>query len=439
MQETAVVTCDNCTLSSTLRTTYKRVRRPKQTLCPRCWYRHALIQAGRYRVTAVLWASVAVAFMFAFKTGPWLLANFVIVMGLLLVPSVIVHELAHAATATLLEFEVPRIRIGIGPVRFERRLFGYVWQVRRYLAGGAVHVVPVAFHDLKRRFLLLTAAGPVANFLVAAGAYAVLATGYSEDPFLAPAPLTVLMYTNGALAIGNLLPFTSAMGQQTDGKALLLGLRGGAEWLTTLEIALHVARFVELRRAELTEAALQATADAARAHPHSAILLCNLGVAYLDAQRYAESRTTFERALALAKEPVEQAIVRNNLAYLFMESGALDDLPSGAEHSAVAYAAMPWHPAVGATHALYELRADRAANAVAILEAALGDELQPSSRKGTLYILALAKLRLGERGAAVTLAAEAEALAGDTRWQSAFARSLSSEGQEPFEALVARA
>ena len=387
---------------------------------------------------ALVVTGIALVLALALTNG-WLLANVMIVMGLLVVPSAVVHELAHAATAALLEFDVIRIKIGFGPILFERRLFGYLWEVRRYVGDGYVLCLPTSLHDLKRRLLLVTAAGPIANLLVASVAYAVLATSYSEDPFTEPAPLTLLVFVNGMLAIVNLFPFTTAMGQQSDGKTLLLGLRGGAEWVANLEVAFLAARFVELRRAEQTEAALQSAADTARAHPDNTALLCNLGVAYLDAARYAESRAEFERALALAKEPVQQAIVRNNLAYLFMESGSLDDLPAGAEHSAAAYAAMPWHAGVGATQALYELLADRAANAVAILEAALGDELQPSSRKGTLYILALAKLRLGERGAALALATEAEALAGDTRWQSAFARSLSSEGQEPFEALVARA
>jgi len=439
VQPPAVATCDECGLSSTLPATYKRVRKPKRKLCPRCWQRNAIVQAGRDRVTTLLSAGVAVAFMFLFANGPWLLANFAILVPLLLLPSVVVHELAHAATATALEFDVARIELGIGPVRFERRFLGYVWKVRRYLGGGAVHIVPTAWRDLKRRVLLVIAAGPAGNFLLAAAAFAVLATSYYEDPFLEPAPLTILLYINGALVIGNLLPFTTAMGQQSDGKTLLLGLRGGSQWLAGLEVSLHVARFVELRRAERTDEALQAAADASHANPASAALLCNLGVAYLDVQRFAESRATFEHALALAKEPAEQAIVRNNLAYLFMEAGALDELPSGAEHSAAAYAAAPWHAAIGATHALYELWGDRAEQAAAILEAALGDELQPSARKGTLYVLAIAKLRLGERNAALALADEAAAIRGDTRWQSAFAHSLTTNGRDFLAPVEARA
>jgi hypothetical protein len=177
--------------------------------------------------------------------------------------------------------------------------------------------------------------------------------------------------------------------------------------------------------------------DAAQAHPESAPMVCNLGIAYLDARRYTESRATFERALALAKDPAEQAIVRNNLAYLFMESRSLDDLPAGAMHSAAAYAVFPWHSAVGATHALYELWAGRAANAAAIIEAALGDELQPNERKDILYMLAIAKLQVGERTAALAIAGEADAMRGDTRWQSAFARSLATDGRKFLEDAAA--
>ena len=385
-----------------------------------------------------MWIGAAIAAAITFALGNWFLANLVIAI-LLLLPSVVVHELGHAVAATLLKFDVFRIRLGIGPPRFELRLFGHLWDVLRYLGGGLMQCAPLAMHDVRRRFLLMVAAGPAVNFVVGAAGFAVLATSYSESIFSGPAPLTALTFINWALAFGNLFPFTTARGHPSDGKTLLSGLSGSAQWLSTLEAGLHAARFLELRREERADAALEAAMEAANTHPDSAPLLCNLGVAYLDLRRYAEARATFERALASAKEPAEQAVVRNNLAYLFMESGSVDDLPAGEAHSAVAYAAYPWHPAVGATHALYELKADRAAHAVAIIEPALGDELERSERKEILFILAMAKLRLGERAAALALAAEADAMRGDTRWQAAFARLLATDGREFFDATAARA
>jgi hypothetical protein len=428
-----IVTCDQCALTSTLPATYKRVRKPKRTLCPRCWNRRAITEARRNRTSTLVVLGIGI--LFAFASG-WLIPNLVMVL-VFLVPSIVVHELGHAAAARALGFDVFRIRLGIGPLRFERRLLGYLWEVRRYLCGGWTQLAAVGMHDLKRRFLLVVAAGPAANFVVGAAALTALATSYSENLFSGPAPLKALIYINWALAFGNLFPFTTALGHPSDGKTLLLGLRGGKQWITALEAAMHATRFLDLRRAERTDAALQATTEAAAAHPESVPLLCNLGVAYLDARRYGESRATLERALSLATEPAEQAIVRNNLAYLFMEAGLLDDLATGAEHSAAAYAAMPWHASVSATHALYELRADRAAQAVAILEAALSDELAPSSRKGSLYILAMAKLRIGERAAALALAAEADAIPGDSHWQSAYARAVATDGREFIAAAAA--
>ena len=436
-QETAVVTCDHCALTSTLPATYKRVRKPKRTLCPRCWYRDRIDEARRAQVKT--WISAAVVLALTLVTKSWVLVNLVIVATVLLLPSIVVHELGHALAATLLKFDVFRIRLGIGPARRELRLFGYVWDVRRYLRGGLMQCAPVDMHNLRRRFLLVVAAGPAANFVVGTAAFAVLATSYAEDLLSEPAPLMMLLLINWALAFGNLVPFTTGQGHPSDGKTLLLGLSGSPEWLATLEAGFYVARFLELRREERTEAALEATMDAVYAHPESAPLVCNLGIAYLDARRYAESRATFERALALAKEPAEQAVVRNNLAYLFIESCSIDDLPAGAAHSAAAYAAFPWHSAVGTTHALYELWAGRAAHAVAMIEAALGDELQPAERKGMLYMLAIAKLRLGEHAAAVALAREADAMRGDTRWQTAFARSLATDGREFLDAVAAPA
>src|SRR6185436_13841998 len=116
-----------------------------------------------------------------FVYGGWLFANLMVVLPLAVLPSVILHELGHAAAATLLEFDVLRIRIGFGAVRFERRLFGYLWEVRSYLGDAATFSAPAARHHLKRRFLLVVAAGPVANLLVGTVALAVIATSYSED------------------------------------------------------------------------------------------------------------------------------------------------------------------------------------------------------------------------------------------------------------------
>ena len=193
-----MVKCDRCALTSTLPATYKRARKLNETLCPRCWYRDCVDEARRNQVKTWITAGIALAITFA--AGSWVFVNLMIVTTLMLLPSIVVHELGHAVAATLLRFDVFRIVLGIGPVRFELRLFGYLWQVRRYLRGGLLQCAPVGMRDLRRRYLLVVAAGPAANFVVGAAALAVLATSYSESIASGPAPLTTLVLISAVLS-----------------------------------------------------------------------------------------------------------------------------------------------------------------------------------------------------------------------------------------------
>jgi hypothetical protein len=148
----------------------------------------------------------------------------VLVLIPLLVASVVVHELGHAAADRLLGFRVLVIRLG--PLRFARASEGWLMTVDRSqlsLRGplrARVHSDPVSPDHLRVRHALGVAAGPAAGLLLAAivGALGVRSTSL---------PLVIGAACAGLFAAAELLPNRPAGADRTwsDGAWLLCWLR----------------------------------------------------------------------------------------------------------------------------------------------------------------------------------------------------------------------
>jgi hypothetical protein len=408
-------TCGRCGLRSTLAAAFRpeqRARAPR-VLCPGCTLDARVEEAAKARTPWLTGIGVvgAIAIAWLIPRG-WLAANLFLWLPLAVV-AMVCHELGHAVTARLLGLDVFKIVLGIGPVRFERRLLGFRWEVRKYLTGG---VVWAAAGDVSRplaRMLAMTAAGPLTNLLLAAACVLVLAnSGYVEDVLEGPTPLTGFALINLALAVGNLLPFKTASGMDSDGRGILVGLLKPAERLTKIRNAYYVVKFLDLRRLRCPREAMAVARAAVAADPENAHFLNLLGIACLDEGRYDEARSGFEAALARGSEAAMTAMLRNNLAYIALASGDLAGLARGAELSANAYDVLPWEPAVAGTRAGYLILEDRFAEAAAAIERTLGREMEPRDRKETLYTLALAYECSGDRARAAELRGAAERLAG---------------------------
>lgn len=136
----------------------------------------------------------------SFSHLPFYLAAFAVALGLLIV----VHEMGHYLVARWCGVKVLRFSVGFGKVLWLRRFGadGTEWAVAAFPLGGFVRMLdereaPVAEHELSRAFnrqsvwrrILIVAAGPAANLLLAVLLYWVLFMHGSQElrPLLAAA------------------------------------------------------------------------------------------------------------------------------------------------------------------------------------------------------------------------------------------------------------
>ena len=140
---------------------------------------------------------------------------------------IVVHELGHVLGGVAARF---RFHLYVaGPLRIERdeatgRLNVGFNRVAS-LAGGIVAMLPTDTHDLRRRFAMVVAGGPLASFALALGAWAPLALGASLPPLL-DVVLGITALMSAGLGVVTIIPMTSG-GFASDGGRLLRLVRGG--------------------------------------------------------------------------------------------------------------------------------------------------------------------------------------------------------------------
>jgi hypothetical protein len=140
---------------------------------------------------------------------------------------IVVHELGHVLGGMAARF---RFHLYVaGPLRIERdevtgRLsVGFNRVVS--LAGGLVAMLPTDTHDLRRRFALVVAGGPLASFALALAAWAPLALDAPLPP-LADIVLGITAFMSAGLGVVSIIPANGG-GFASDGGRLLRLVRGG--------------------------------------------------------------------------------------------------------------------------------------------------------------------------------------------------------------------
>jgi hypothetical protein len=325
------------------------------------------------------------------------------------------HELGHALTASLLDFDVFRISLGAGPKRFERRWLGYRWVVRRFLNRGQCSAAARGERFVLARNVAFILGGAAANLLLAAMGWVILSySGYEEHAFADVAPLAVFALVNGLTVAVSLVPYTARDGTRSDGMLVAVALRHRSRQRSIYVELNPMLKFLELREIGRGDEALADLERAGARFPENRVLGAVLGVGYLDARRPAEARSALEIALAHAPDPGTTAVVQNNLAYLGLLTEDAADLAKGRSFSALAYAALPWEPAVAGTRAAYLILEQLPVQAIAAIEQTLDEEMRDTDRKVMLDTLALAHERAGNSARAATLRRKAASLAGSS-------------------------
>ena len=156
---------------------------------------------------------------------PWSLLA-VLLLGF--VPTV-VHEGGHLLASTLQGYALQALSVGPLTLRCRGAPGGLRWDWRGRLFGGEVVSFPRSGEALRRRELLLFAAGPLAELALAGIALALYALAHDGRWHPPNGAIPLLLLWLGTLALigaaGNLWPFLP----RSDGATLLLLARGGAE------------------------------------------------------------------------------------------------------------------------------------------------------------------------------------------------------------------
>lgn len=91
---------------------------------------------------------------------PWL--RTLALLGALVI-STAIHELGHVAGALLAKFSV--FSFSLGPVTLRRESSGLRLRIANFRLMGMITAVPLGSQNLRRRMLVLTAAGPLGSFI----------------------------------------------------------------------------------------------------------------------------------------------------------------------------------------------------------------------------------------------------------------------------------
>ena len=171
-------------------------------------------------------------------TGNGLFLRFIVTMPLLLF-SLMLHELAHGVVADKLGDPTPRQhgRLTLNPVS-HLDLWGTVILVLSFVGSGGqfffgwakpVPISPWRFKDPQRGMMLVGAAGPITNYLMALVAAGLIWVTYTWSMWLAQT-LYILFALNVILGTLNLIPIPPLDGSRVLGG--LLPKEAYARWVT---------------------------------------------------------------------------------------------------------------------------------------------------------------------------------------------------------------
>lgn len=116
-----------------------------------------------------------------------------------------VHELGHVAGALIAKFSV--FSFSIGPVTLRRESSGLRLRIANFRLIGMITAVPLGSHNLRRRMLVLTAAGPLGSFLGGGLEFALgrVFHAYPWSPWMLP--LAIVCWGLGVVSVAPMRRF----------------------------------------------------------------------------------------------------------------------------------------------------------------------------------------------------------------------------------------
>jgi tetratricopeptide (TPR) repeat protein len=344
------------------------------------------------------------------------LAGFYLEVALIIVlmtPLVIVHELAHAAVARVMQLRVFGIMLGIGKTIWSGKFLGMDWTVNTLPVGGITFVGARPVPHIRWRLFLIYLAGPASHVAMAL-AFLILAQlmRFSQ---LAYQVLHALVFANYFMAAINLFPRKVSVmtGMQgSDGWHLLRAPFIKETELTRQYVGCLVAESMQAYARNDLHAAQASAAKALAFDASSGIARNMLGIIQMARRDYRESRETFLQLLAAddAREPGFHNLLLNNVAYLNALLRDATLLPEADEFSKEAFQHLPWVPAVIGTRGTVLVEMGRYEEGIALLRKSMSLHAEKQGKALNACHVALGELRRGDLAAARKYLAAAEVL-----------------------------
>jgi tetratricopeptide (TPR) repeat protein len=398
-------TCTQCGVSSPLTAAFQPIGRGKKQrlLCPYCVreesHRQSLMSFLNLAFLLVLGSLVAAA---GKATNPgWMLLNvalFIVMSWLTILP----HEAGHALAARIVGLKVDRIVIGIGRKLKTFIVMGLPIELHQYPAGGLTQIAIRDVPHIRVKWILIVFAGPFVNALLMW-----VAISWGDSAWQAEriegglAPVSTFIAANFLVALGNLWPATlmTDMGKSpTDGAQLFSLLAGKPYDFAAFERAVDVTRLQLLFEREQWSAVETQAHHYLRARPDDYSIQIQLSAALINLGKYAQARDLLENLSDREPpQPRHQAIVANNLAWLYL---LLDDPVFGEralELATFAFGLLPWEPFITSTHGCSHALFGDAAIAVRSLSSVRVQKNLGKTRASSLAGLAIAYARLGRK------------------------------------------
>lgn len=307
--------CDGCGRKSPLAEAFQF--KQNRLLCPRCRlkqppggkpaiWNHSLFWVALLGGVALITYPTQNEYHF-FTAG-------IFIISLLLPLVLFIHEAAHALTALVLGGKVYAFIIGQGDVLWQKQVGSCLFVVKRDFQNGMARFgFPARLDsDIRWRYFIAIGAPLVLHLLIVLVGVQFFPIINTEQRYN---PGQLFVFTNLFMFILNAIPRMATIEgweHPTDGAILWRMVRGGY----TVE---------ELQFASLT----------------------NEAMTWLQAGQKEAAAQAFEKMLAYPQLPPNgRGIVENNVAWILL---LLNQAPVALEHARVAYALLPWHPAIEGT------------------------------------------------------------------------------------------
>jgi hypothetical protein len=402
--------CDGCGVESEIEQAFARTRPfpwlRRKAYCPMC-------QERRMRRSVLLWYGampvLGVALRLAFpqqSLGYFLLDVFFIL--LISVPMVVLHELAHAATARLMGMRVFAIFLGYGRPFFSRRLLGIRWNLAALPVGGATAIGGPPMPGYRLRLFLTYLSGPATHAVLLLLALALGILSAMFGTLGGSVFWSILAAVAGYLTIGNLLLLAGSLWpRQAIG---VTGLSGSDGWnllrIPFLKEQELSARYAAYFAQEAVEAVAEGDKVGARRWidramaqaPEQAGTRNGLGYVLLELGEVEAARRVFAELVAGAdhERPDLRAMLINNLAYTDALLGRPELLDEAEALSKAAYENAPWIPSIVGTRGAVLVSRGDVEEGVVLLKQAMARQTDGRGKAADACWIAMAQAECGD-------------------------------------------